>query len=167
MVPFIAKKLKEIDYEGLGESDAKEFTKDFNEILKLAAKALEQQSCEDTISRQDTMKTIIKHLGIRSEEYLLPAEKAIYKIVKNMPPATPTQRWVPVSERLPKEKINPISEDFYEYQCTVKFGDFYDVRSFKFGRGHWWHGAGLVDEYVIAWIPSPEPYKDVDEVKKT
>lgn len=36
VLPFIAKKLKEIDYEGLGESDAKEFANDFNEILKLA-----------------------------------------------------------------------------------------------------------------------------------
>ena len=75
--------------------------------------------------------------------------------------------WIPVEERMPEEKINPITEDFYEYQCTVKIGDFYDVRSYKFGRGHWWNGPGLMDRYVIAWMPSPEPYKAVDEVKKT
>lgn len=43
LLPFVAKKLKEIDYEGLGESDAKEFTQDFNEILNFAIKALEQE----------------------------------------------------------------------------------------------------------------------------
>lgn len=75
--------------------------------------------------------------------------------------------WIPVNNRLPEDKINPITKDFYEYQCTVKIGDFYDVRSYKFGRGHWWHGGGLMDRYVIAWTPPPEPYKDVDEVKKT
>lgn len=48
-----------------------------------------EQQPEDAISRQDTLKTIIKHLGIRSEEYLLPAEEAIYKVVKNMPPIQP------------------------------------------------------------------------------
>lgn len=40
VLPFITKKLKEINYEGKGKSDAEEFTKDFNEILDLAIKAL-------------------------------------------------------------------------------------------------------------------------------
>lgn len=66
---------------------------------KKIIKALEQEPCDDAISRQDTLKTIIKHLGIRSEEYLLPAEEAIYKVVKNMPSVTPTHKeWIPVPE---------------------------------------------------------------------
>ena len=88
ILPYMAKRLLRINYEGLGKDDAKEFTEHFNEILDLAIKALEQQP-EDAISRQDTLKTTIKHLGIRSEEYLLPAEEAIYKVVKNMPPIQP------------------------------------------------------------------------------
>jgi len=40
--------IRKIDYEGLGESDAKEFTNDFNEILNLAEDAIEQ----DCISRK-------------------------------------------------------------------------------------------------------------------
>ena len=47
MLPFIAEKLKEIDYEGMGEFDAKEFTKDFNEILNLAEEALQQKVLDD------------------------------------------------------------------------------------------------------------------------
>ena len=65
---------------------------------------LEQEPCENAISRQDTLKTIIKHLGIRSEEYLLPAEEAIYKVVKNMPSITPQQKvgkWI----RIDKDKL--------------------------------------------------------------
>lgn len=65
---------------------------------------LEQEHCENAISRQDTLKTIIKHLGIRSEEYLLPAEEAIYKVVKNMPSITPQQKvgkWI----RIDKDKL--------------------------------------------------------------
>ena len=66
VLPFIAKKLKEIDYEGLGESDAKEFTNDFNEILKLAEDAIEQ----DCISRQavkDLMRSLTRWY-VRSED---------------------------------------------------------------------------------------------------
>jgi hypothetical protein len=68
-------------------------------------------------------------------------------------------KWIPVSERLPEEKINPITQDYYEYQCTFRSGDIYDVRSYKFGKGHWWLGCGVMDEYVTAWMPLPEPYK--------
>lgn len=67
--------------------------------------------------------------------------------------------WVPVEERLPEEKVNPVSIDFYEYQVTAKFGNIKDVRHYKYGNGHWWHGPGIVDEYVIAWRPLPEPYR--------
>ena len=67
--------------------------------------------------------------------------------------------WIPVSERLPEEKINPVTQDFFEYQVTAKFGNVEDVRHYNFGNGHWWHGPGIVDEYVVAWRENPEPYK--------
>lgn len=67
--------------------------------------------------------------------------------------------WIPVSERLPEEKINPVTQDFFEYQVTAKFGNVEDVRHYNFGNGHWWHGSGIVDEYVVAWRENPEPYK--------
>lgn len=43
VLPFLKKSLLEINYENLGKSDAEEFTRDFNEILDLAIKALEQE----------------------------------------------------------------------------------------------------------------------------
>lgn len=67
--------------------------------------------------------------------------------------------WIPVTERLPEEKLNPITQDYYEYQCTFYLNGIYDVRSYKFGKGHWWYGAGTMDDCVIAWLPRPEPYK--------
>lgn len=67
--------------------------------------------------------------------------------------------WISVEERLPEEKVNSVSQDFYEYQVTAKFGNVKDVRHYKYGNGHWWHGPGIVDKYVIAWRENPEPYR--------
>lgn len=72
--------------------------------------------------------------------------------------------WIPVEEQLPKGRINPMTDDFYEYQVTAKFGEYIDVRHYKFGRGHWWHGPAIVDKYVIAWQPLPEPYNPRKEI---
>lgn len=80
------------------------------------------------------------------------AHKELTELEKN--------RWIPVAERLPEEKENPITMDFYEYPVTYKVGDITDVRYRKFGRGHWWCGLNNCDEYVIAWMPLPEPYKE-------
>ena len=44
--------------------------------------------------------------------------------------------WIPVGERLPEEKINPASQDFYQYQVTARFGIVTDMRHYKFGNGH-------------------------------
>ena len=44
VLPFVKKRLLETNYEGLGKSDEKEFEREFNEILNLAIKSLEQES---------------------------------------------------------------------------------------------------------------------------
>lgn len=42
VIPYMVNRLKEINYEGQGGSDAKEFMSNFNEICDMAIKALEQ-----------------------------------------------------------------------------------------------------------------------------
>jgi len=49
VLPFVKKRLLETNYEGLGEADAKEFEREFNEILNLAIKALEQEPILDKL----------------------------------------------------------------------------------------------------------------------
>lgn len=66
--------------------------------------------------------------------------------------------WIPVEDRLPEENVNPATRDFYEYQVTANFGFGEDVRTYKYGEGHWWNGPGIVDKYVIAWREKPDPY---------
>lgn len=70
-------------------------------------------------------------------------------------------RWIPVRERLPEEKIDPNTQDFEEVLCTTTWGA---VRVCKFGKpigyntAHFWHGSGIMDEYITAWRPLPKPY---------
>ncbi|HHV09991.1 MAG TPA: DUF551 domain-containing protein [Clostridiales bacterium] len=72
-----------------------------------------------------------------------------------------TGGWIPVSERLPEEKINPVTSDYFEYECTAYWGyGRVDVRHYKFGDGHWWNSPSCVDAYVVAWRERPEPYKE-------
>lgn len=66
--------------------------------------------------------------------------------------------WIPCSERLPEEKINPATNDFYEYQVTFKSDKVTDVRHYKFGRGHWRNCGQNMDKYVTAWREPLEAY---------
>lgn len=67
--------------------------------------------------------------------------------------------WIPVEERLPEEKINPITKDFYAYPVTFESGGVRDIRYYPFGMGHWWKATEIMDEYVKAWMPIPASYK--------
>ena len=65
--------------------------------------------------------------------------------------------WTYIEEALPKTIINEHTHDYQEYNCLCDFGDNgFDVRTYKFGNGHFWNGGGNVDKYVTAWQPLPE-----------
>ena len=69
-------------------------------------------------------------------------------------------KWIPVTERLPEERINPSTLYFEYVLCATIWGD---VRPFEFGspfgckEPHFWHRNRLMDEYVTHWMPLPEP----------
>lgn len=73
------------------------------------------------------------------------------------------EEWIPVTEKLPEELINPNTRDFEYVLCVTIWGD---VRPFKYGtpigqkEAHFWNGAGYVDAYVTHWMPLPEPPKE-------
>lgn len=71
--------------------------------------------------------------------------------------------WIPVEERLPEEKINPITKDFYAYPVTFESGGVRDIRYYPFGMGHWWKATEIMDEYVKAWMPIPASYKSKEK----
>ena len=70
------------------------------------------------------------------------------------------QRWIPISERLPEDTVNPITRDAYVYPVTVDLGGVTDTRYYSFCRGHWYNQSPKeMDELVIAWQERPEPYR--------
>lgn len=73
--------------------------------------------------------------------------------------------WIPVSSGIlpPDKAINPITMDFEEYEVTFKSDNVHDIRHYKFGNGHWWHGPAIVDKYVTAWRQRPKPYQPKEE----
>ena len=75
-----------------------------------------------------------------------------------VPSVTPKQPgWTHIEEALPETIINKHTNDYQEYNCLCDFGDYgFDVRTYKFGNGHFWNGGGIVDKYVTAWQPLPE-----------
>lgn len=82
------------------------------------------------------------------------------KISEIIRPCMKDDGWIPVnSGKLPDEGENPITRDFYEYEVTFQSDNVCDIRHYKYGRGHWWHGGTIVDEYVTAWRPKPKPYQ--------
>ena len=64
------------------------------------------------------------------------------------------------SERLPEEKINPITKDYYVYPVTYRNENIEDVRYYSYGNGHWHHCLQIMDDFVVAWQPLPEPFKE-------
>lgn len=75
--------------------------------------------------------------------------------------------WIPCSEMLPKVEINPVTNDYVRYNVTYNDGNVSDVRCYAYGEAsggkHWMNGGKIMDEYVIAWQPLPEPYQPKGE----
>lgn len=77
-------------------------------------------------------------------------------VVRDMP----EQRWIPVAERLPKneeEVIVSIHDDSGDYA--------YDYTSFGWyaAAGKFWVVDNEANMRVTAWMPLPEPYREVSE----
>ena len=156
VLPFFTNYLLKKNYENLGKSDAEEFEKDFSEIIELADKALEQQPCEDTISRQAAIDALrnrwLKTINFDGIGEDIAEECEI--CLRTVPSAQPEQRWIPVSERLP------------EYGVPVLVS--IDIENIFVGiawrSGPRWilntntGGMAMQDIEIKAWMPLPAPY---------
>lgn len=111
---------------------------------------------DDLISR----KILIEKLGISKEcvdcQHKLnglclwkPNMVDVCEVITEMPSAEPEQRWIPVTERLPKENG--------DYLVTGRHGAV-NKRKYEDKR---WYGNWA----VIAWMPLPEPWKGEEDAE--
>lgn len=99
----------------------------------------------DCISRQDVLSEIIR---FSTEEGSSVECQQLYCDVNNMPPVTPQEpRWIPLSERLPKEGKEVLVSGYDTYNKKVIISR-YQGEQYGFTCG-----------LVSAWMPLPKPYE--------
>lgn len=128
--------------------------------LQFAIEALEQEPCEDAISRQavlDGLASIAK-AKVKSD-----AQKSLMGRVmfftEHLPSVKPQEpKWIPVSERLPiaGEYVGDVAK---YYLVQNEYGDMLVAR---YTHSEYWEQIyqmkPIADE-IVAWMPLPEPYK--------
>lgn len=123
------------------------------EVVEECIKALEQQPSDDCVSRQamiDSIDSIREHHGGMLDVRL---------VATQMPPVTPTQRWIPVSERLPEDRNIVLVTAYWHENYQVMMASY-------FGEGLWWCvpfnncGDHMQKLNPKAWKPLPKPYEE-------
>ena len=136
----IEKNLKEIE-EPSDMLSAEEIAKAFD----VAFRALEQELCEDAVSKQAVLDLLenTNNGWIINEVNQLPSIQPV------------TGKWIPVSERLPKvEQYALITVHNQTKMCWYQNGVFVDGEQNAYTKEN---------EELVAWMPLPEPYKEVKE----
>ena len=124
---------------------------DRNWALDIAIKALSQEPCKDTISRED----VIKLVECSGYDLQFRTDNAdMCDDVRKLPPVTPSRQWIPVSERLPEDNQRVIVTTYGTYENEV-------IMSTYLGNN-----IGFTCGLVKAWMPKPEPYKAEMESEK-
>ena len=122
--------------------------------IKEAIKALEQEPCEDAISR----KSMLDYLKYLHGE--MPEEEFV-KALPSVTPARKKEEWIPCDEKPPKP--NELVDNVRKYYLIQdEYGDMH-VASYL--RNGWISIDSFytLEDDVIAWMPLPEPYKAESE----
>ena len=113
------------------------------EALNMAIEALEQEPCEDAISRQAVLEMAYDMSEIDGEHFTEPCMVIDVEDVQKLPSVNPQEpKWIPVTRRLPeKDDLYLICFDDGEFELVY------------FSKGAFSYSG------VVAWIPLPQPYE--------
>ena len=126
-------------------------TSQFSSGLEKNSKELEKDFGEsDCISRADVKRAIEDALQSDNCDYDL---RDFLDDLVDIPSVTPQEpRWIPVSERMPEEQGL--------YLVTIKSGDKYYIDTDLYNT---LYKKGFRTPNVVAWMPLPQPYREVEE----
>lgn len=131
---------------------------DFVNIVKASPSVTSKvHTLDDCVSREQALLALT---GINL--HLMNAEELIVlfdKRIKALPPITPTQRWIPVSEKLPEDRNIVLVTAYWHETYQVMEASYY-------GDGLWWCvpfnncGDHMKKLNPKAWQPLPQPYEE-------
>ena len=134
--------------------------------IKEAIKTLEQEPCEDAISKASVFEILGNLMSIPYDFDRQINEKDVSESIdeiRALPSVTPAHKkeeWISCDEKLPKP--NELVDNVRKYYLIQdEYGDMCVARYTKKG----WHpieSLFFLDD-VVAWIPLPEPYKAESE----
>lgn len=145
----------------LADMDSDKYTAKEAVALTMAIKALEQEPCEDTISRQAVDEAIYDYSRSCDVNYA-----QIMEYIDKIPSVNPQPKtgWISVSERLPEERewyLAVFKEKDTGFQLIPRVADYIGK-----GENKWriMDDDSFPQEYLdllecVAWQPLPEPYE--------
>ena len=146
---------------------------DLTTAYHMAIKALEQQPCEDCVSREDAKKFLYEELDrLNNDELYDIFSKIIDDMYNELPSVTPAQSWIPIERRDLTQEEKELYSSLYgeepEYMIEsrmpddgeevlvsaggIVFNDIFSHHDFDFEKIS-------VDE-IDAWMPLPQPYEE-------
>ena len=155
--------------------ESKEIQEDLNKLSELNKPTANNDLGVDCISRQELLKIYedrfselqkLKHLKDNkgAEDRQMGVNYCI-NILKELPPVTPQEpRWIPCSERLPKDKETVLVTFKHHISGkTIGLGSVVVLR----GKPHWHVREQNLGTYdVIAWMPLPTSYETAESEDK-
>lgn len=143
------------------------------EAFDMAIKALEQEPCEDAISRQAVLEQL--DVYCKSNCKYTEAEQDVMcracdtgsciELIENMPsvtPARPKGEWISPKIALPEEDSFVLVTINARGRRRVR-SSFYMNKLFMNDNGDTWRAT---DKHLVAWMYSPEPCGTETELKK-
>lgn len=128
------------------------------EALDMAIKALEQQpTSDDCVSRQAVDELCFRYLKANNDDNI-----AFYEHFRDLPLVTPTQSWIPVSERLPEpqEDGDFIFTDWVQVSIRINVHQSMVCSAYYCFSEMKWYTEKMCCGEIIAWQPLPKPYEE-------